>query len=223
MRSLPLSVVRWLIAAAMVAGVLQTGPVSAQEYSFRVPDMKMQVGVQEDASAHIAYDITFANNGGAHVIDVVDIGVPHERYSISNMSASIDGSAVTDIRHSDFVKPGVEVHLGSHAIPAGGEGAFHFEFTMPDMVYQDTTRKDYASLQITPTWFGSRYATGTTDLQVDFVYARDNWAAMADGTRVPSVPSPSDSDPTSSSTPGPANGAASNAAATSSDATLPNP
>ena len=37
---------------------------------------------------------------------------------------------------------------------------------MPKMVYQDTTRKDYASLRITPTWFGERYVTGNTHIQV---------------------------------------------------------
>ncbi len=34
------------------------------------------------------------------------------------------------------------------------------------MVYQDTTRSDYASLRITPTWFGERYVRGTTHLQI---------------------------------------------------------
>ena len=37
---------------------------------------------------------------------------------------------------------------------------------MPNMVYQDTTRRDYASLRITPTWFGEQYVRGTTHLQI---------------------------------------------------------
>ncbi|HHX41848.1 MAG TPA: hypothetical protein GX715_17980, partial [Armatimonadetes bacterium] len=155
----------FLLLLALLCGT----PAGAQDYSFSVPQLRMQVQVQEDASAQIIYDITFANNPGARAIDVVDIGVPHADYDLANMSASLEGIPLTDIRRSQFVTPGVEVHLGDQAIPPGGDGRFHFEFTMPEMVYQDTTREDYASLQITPTWFGEEFVTGTTDLQIAVV------------------------------------------------------
>ena len=128
-------------------------------YLFQVPEMKMQAFIQPDASAKIVYDITFKNLG--QPIDIVDIGMPHSNYKISNMSASINGRKLTDIRKSEFVTPGVEVHLSSETIPNGQTGTLHFEFTMPDMVYQDTTRKDYASFRITPTWFGQQYVSGS--------------------------------------------------------------
>ena len=154
-----------LAALAAVAWlVLTPSGADGQDYSFAVPKLEMHVLVNPDASAKIVYDITFRNNPGTHAIDVVDIGVPHEGYTLSNVTASADGVPLGTIRPSEYVKPGFEVHMAGRAIRGGDSGTLHVEFTMPKMVYQDTTRKDYASLRITPTWFGSRFVTGTTDL-----------------------------------------------------------
>jgi hypothetical protein len=158
---------RWLaLAAVLLLLALFVPSATAQTYSFSVPEMKMQVYIQPDASARIIYDITFKNNAYAYPIDIVDIGTPHEGYDISNMKASIDNVALNIIRPSEYVKPGVEIHLGNRSIAASRQGTLHFEFTMPDMVYQDTTRGDYASLQITPTWFDKKFVTGSSDIQI---------------------------------------------------------
>jgi hypothetical protein len=140
------------------------GPVAAQSYSFGVPDLKMQVFVQPDASVKIVYDITFKNYGSS--IDVVDIGMPHSNYNLSTMSASINGVSLSDIRDSEYVHPGVEVHLSGQAIRTGAQGTLHFEFSMPDLVFQDTTNKELASLQITPTWFDSDFVRDTSKIQI---------------------------------------------------------
>lgn len=139
---------------------------AAQDYSFRVPELEMHAVIQPDASVRVVYDITFENMPGAHPIDIVDIGVPHADYSLGNVKASAGGRQARDIRHSEYVKPGFEVHLGAGTIGPGQAGTVHVEFTMPDMVYQDTTRKDYASFRVTPTWFGSQYVQGTTNIMV---------------------------------------------------------
>ncbi len=152
-------------AALMLLGLsLLTlpGPLVAQSYSFSVPVMKMEVFVRPDASVRIVYNITFENYGQA--IDIVDIGLPHENYDLTNMRASIDGHTLTEIYPSEYVDPGVEIHLNQYAIPSGGRGTLHFECVMPDLVYQDTTNKEYASLQITPTWFDAQFVEGTGDL-----------------------------------------------------------
>lgn len=146
--------------------VVFVSPAQAQNYSFEVPELRMQVFVQPDASAQIVYDITFSNNSFGQTIDIVDIGTPHGNYDIGNMSASVDGVAVTDIRVSEFVTPGVEVHLSGQSIAPGQTGTLHFEFTMPNMVYQDTTNDEFASLQITPTWFDGQFVTGSSDVWV---------------------------------------------------------
>ncbi|MFW5693322.1 MAG: hypothetical protein ACOCWL_03810, partial [Thermoguttaceae bacterium] len=141
-------------------------PATAQEYRFGVPTCDMVVTVNRDASITIVYDITFENRQHAHPIDVVDIGTPDAQYDLRNVVASIDGAALRDVRKSTYLPTGFEIHLGSQTIMPGGQGTLRVEFTMPDRVYQDTTRNDYASLRITPTWFGDPYVAGNTHLRV---------------------------------------------------------
>lgn len=159
-----------LVAMALVFGAPRSVP--AQEYRFRVPEMTMLVVVNSDASVRIAYDITFENAPGAHPIDIVDIGTPDARYDLGNVRATIDGALLRDVRPSSYIAPGFEVHLAPMAIPPGGRGTLHVEFTMPDRVYQDTTRSDLASLRMTPTWWGDPYVLGTTDLRIAFQLPR---------------------------------------------------
>lgn len=141
-------------------------PAAAQNYSFSVPELRMVVEVQPDASVRIAYDITFENAGYASPIDIVDIGTPHDDYDLDTFSANVDGNPLTDIRTSTYIDTGVEIHLEQYAIQPGATGTLHVEFTMPDLVYQDVTDRQYASLQITPTWFDSSLVMGSTDVQI---------------------------------------------------------
>ncbi len=153
-----------LVAAAML--FLAVAPAHAQDYRFNVPQLDMQVEVNPDGTADLAYDITFANAPGADPIDIVDIGMPHGDYDIGNMRASMGGVPLGDIRDSEYVKPGVEVHLGNRAIPPGGERTLHFEATVPGLLFGDTTRGDYASMQITPTWFDPDLVTGRGKVRI---------------------------------------------------------
>jgi hypothetical protein len=156
---------RWLLFFAASALLLVVAPAAtAQSFLFHVPELRMQVFVQPDASARIVYDITFENVGGP--IDIVDIGLPHGGYDLTNMTASIDGVPVPDIRVSEYVDPGIEIHLYDRSIATGRTATLHYETTMPDMVYQDTTQEGYASMQITPTWFDDQSLTGTGNIWV---------------------------------------------------------
>ncbi|MHB8900204.1 MAG: hypothetical protein ACYC6Y_15755 [Thermoguttaceae bacterium] len=141
-------------------------PSAGQDYAFAVPELQMHALIQPDASARLIYDISFENLAGAHPIDIVDIGVPHENYSLDHVRASIGGRQLSDFRPSQYVHPGFEVHLGAGTIEPGRSGTLHVEFVMPDMVYQDTTRHDLASFRVTPTWFGSQYVQGLTAIQI---------------------------------------------------------
>lgn len=169
-RVIPIGLLILLICTLFVVpGILlrqSTTTIWAQTYRFSVPNLQMQVFVQPDASARIVYSITFENSPTASAIDIVDIGMPHAGYTITNMQAAINGTPLTTIRRSEYVTPGVEIPLGQHAIQPGQQGTLSFEFTMPDMVYEDTTNRENASLQITPTWFDSDLVIGTTNIQI---------------------------------------------------------
>jgi hypothetical protein len=159
---------RFLISLAVGILILEGSAFQAagQEYLFRVPQTKMLVTVNPDASVRITYEFIFQNTPSGHAIDIVDIGTPHAGYKLNKVRAWIDGYELRNIRVSTFVKPGFEVHLDAGTIGPGKSGQLRVEFTMPDMVFSDTTRSDYASLRITPTWFGEQYVVGTTELQV---------------------------------------------------------
>jgi hypothetical protein len=145
-------------------------PAEAQEYYFSVPAVEMEVRVQPSGGAVVWYRIDFKNTPAGHAIEIVDIGMPHEHYDAGQAKAWVNGQEVPGpIQASELVKPGLEVHLGHLSIPPEASGRFEFETTVPDLVFQDTTRKDYASLQITPTWFGEQYVEGTTDLTIRVV------------------------------------------------------
>lgn len=153
-----------LILVVLVMAALCV-PASAQNYSFSVPEMMLEVTPNSDASVTLGYTVVFQNNPGAHPIDVVDMGLPHGGYDISNMSASLNGEPLYSIKKSSYIDIGVEVAI-SPAIQAGETGEFRFQATIPDLVYQDTTDPELASLRITPTWWGSAYVTDTTNLGI---------------------------------------------------------
>lgn len=138
----------------------------AADYRFGVPLLELNVIVNTDASIRMIYDIRFNNTPVGHPIDVVDIGVPRPSYDLRSVEASIDGVRLGDIRKSTYVDPGFEVHLGRKTIAPGNSGTLHVEFDVSNMVYQDTTRNDYASLRVTPTWFGSQFLMGNTHIKV---------------------------------------------------------
>lgn len=153
---------------AVMVGLLVIGVCAvagAQNYSFSVPEMEMHNQIQLDGSVVIQYKITFHCNDGADAIDIVDVGMPNYNYDISNMMASLNGVQLSTIRDSEVVKPGVEVPL-EPPIGPGETGVFEITFGIPDMVYQDTTDAEYASYQITPTWFDGSLLTDTTKLEI---------------------------------------------------------
>lgn len=156
----------FLFLALLLGLLVAAAPTQAQTYSFAVPQLRMQVYVNPDASAKIVYDIVFENDSFASPIDIVDIGTPHEGYDLSNFTASINGNPLTDIRTSEYIDVGVEIHLQDHPIPSGESGTLHVEFTMPDMVYEDVTQDGFASLQITPTWFDPSVVNGSSDIWI---------------------------------------------------------
>lgn len=153
-----------VFALALAAMLAAGGRAEASPYSFSIPDAKLDVFINPDASATLHYAITFANDG--EPIDIVDVGLPHKGYDIGNMHAWVDGKPVDDIAPSSDVAVGVVVRLGADEIDTGKTATFRFEATIPDMVYQDTTRDDYASFRITPTWFNSSLLEGTSHLQI---------------------------------------------------------
>jgi hypothetical protein len=158
-----------LALIALLVGLWAT-PVGAQQYAFSVDKNISHVYINKDGSIDVEYWITFTCQPGYHVIDIVDIGMPNEHYDLSSVRADIGGVQLTDIRPSEYVKPGVEVHLGSKAIVGGQTGTLHVRFNVPHMIYYDDEDESYASVEFVPTWFSEDFVRGTTYLKVNFYF-----------------------------------------------------
>jgi len=166
-------VLRWVlpfVLAVVLTLIAPRGVVLAQDYSFTVDRNIVAVHVKQDGSIDIEYWITFTGDPGAPPIDVVDVGFPNDYYDFSSVTADIDGVPITDIRRSPALSIGVRGYLGPHAIPAGSTGTFHLVANNPHMVYPDIEDETYASVEFSPTWYGSRYTHGRTHLEVTIYF-----------------------------------------------------
>jgi hypothetical protein len=144
-------------------------PEAAADYFFKVNDLKATLTVQPDSMVELRYAVTFTPEPGSHPVDIVDIGMPNESYDLSSARASISGLELTDIRNSEYVKPGVEVHLGGGTISPGRTATLEFAIMVRQMVYPDNNDKSYASLQFKTTWYDGKYVAGNAErIEVQF-------------------------------------------------------
>lgn len=154
----------WLIIAMMLGMSIQ--PVHAQNLSFEVPKQEVVVFVNSDGSISLDYTITFKNLPSGDVIDIVDIGLPNSNYDLKSISAEINGKPATLIRPSEYVNPGVEIHLGNNAIRPGQTGVLHAYIGKVERALGKSTlqeAEEYASIVITPNNFERDFTRGTTE------------------------------------------------------------
>src|SRR5512142_1897445 len=163
-RRLFASIVALLVALALPASAL------AQEYSFRVDKEVVDVSWNSDGTEALEYTFTFTPQPGSHSIDFVDVGMPNSDYDIGTASADVNGTPVS-VSQSDYQGSGsgFAVVLGSSAIQPGQTGAVHvFVGRITGVLHPDTNDNKYASAVFAPTYFGSQYVAGNTDLTVTF-------------------------------------------------------
>ncbi len=128
----------------------------------------VDVSWNSDGSESIAYAFTFTNQPGAHVIDFVDVGMPNSNFDMSTASADVNGNPVA-VSQSDYQGSGsgFAVVLGGLAIQPGATGTVHVVMgRITGVLYTDTNDNTYASAVFGPTYFGSQYVVGNTDLTV---------------------------------------------------------
>jgi len=152
--------------------VLLPGSVLAATYSFSLDQETVHVFWNEDGTASIDYVFVFSNDNSASAIDFVDVGLPNSNFEVSTIFADVNGRTISNISESDYQgngNSGVAVGLGSYAIPPGQTGQVHvFIGTIHRMLRNDSKDSNYASGVFSPTWFGSEYTHGTTNLTVTY-------------------------------------------------------
>ncbi|RPI92297.1 MAG: hypothetical protein EHM40_13450 [Chloroflexi bacterium] len=157
------------VALVIILALSLTTSVLAQSYSFSLDREVVNVYWNSDGTQSLDYVFTFSNQPGAHEIDFVDVGLPNENYAYNTISADVNGTPVSISRDYQGSGSGVAVDLGSQAIQPGQTGSVHvFVGQITGVVYPDDDDENYASAVFSPTWFGSEYVVGDTDLTVTF-------------------------------------------------------
>lgn len=145
------------------------GQAYAQTYSFTVDQETVHVYWEQDGTASIQYTYVFSNSPNADPIDFVDIGLPNSSYSISAVTAQVDGTTITDIEDSPYVDTGVALGLGPNAIPPGQTGTVTMQVSgIERVLFTDDDDEAYASAVFMPNYFGSEFVNGNTDFTVVF-------------------------------------------------------
>ena len=148
-------------------------PVVAQSsLSFQVPKETIDAYWNSDGTLSLTYVINFVNNPNGALIDYVDLGLPNNNYSDSNITASVNGNSVTDISSSGYQGQGccgVAIGLGSDSIKSSASGTLQVQVNNITGVLQtDSTDSSYASAVFGNSYFDGNFVTGTTDMIVTF-------------------------------------------------------
>lgn len=155
------------ILLALLLVVSSAVPAFAQSYSFSLDKEVVNVYWNEDGSMSLDYQFTFTNRPNASPIDFVDVGLPNSSFNFNSISADVNGSPVSISRDYQGSGTGVAVELGSRAIQPGQSGVVHvYVGRIERVIYPDDNDSAYASAVFTPTWFGSQFVVGVTDLTV---------------------------------------------------------
>ncbi len=149
--------------------VVFLNPAYAQTYRFSIPRETVDVYWNKDGTLSLQYEFWFENSSNADPIDFIDVGVPTPNYELSAVQAFINGVPITSIEKSPYVKNGIALGLGANSIPAGRSGIVTVSINnIQGVLYVDSSDSEYVSAVFSPTWFGSEYVYGTTDLTVTF-------------------------------------------------------
>jgi hypothetical protein len=140
----------------------------AANYKFNVNQNYSDIYINKNGSIDIEYNITFTTLKGAKPIDIVDIGLPNKFYNLSTAQAKIDGNNLQSIKTSSYIPVGVEIALGKNEIKPGEKKTLYFIINNSNMVFQDDADEEYAAVEFYPTYYGSSFTSGVTDLKVSF-------------------------------------------------------
>ncbi len=152
----------------LVIALLLPGTAFAQDYLFGVDAETVDVYWNADGTSSIGYTFHFVNQPGAHTVDFVDVGMPVGSFDLSTATADVDGAPVS-VSKGEYQGSGsgFAVVLGSRAIQPGQSGTVHvFVGRVTGVLHEDSGDANYASAVFEPTFFGSKYVTGSTDMTV---------------------------------------------------------
>jgi hypothetical protein len=143
-----------------------TTSAQAQAYTFAVDRELVNVYWNADGTMALDYVFFFTNDIGGHVIDYVDVGMPTANFSLNEITADVNGNAVSVV--SDFQGDGpygFAVDAGAYAIQPGQSGQVHvYVASVRYVLHESTDDPEYASAVFSPAYWTT--AHGSTDMTV---------------------------------------------------------
>jgi hypothetical protein len=181
-------IVTFLLLSFML--LLVAYPAVAQTYSYVLPKETVDAYWNSDGTLTLDYTYIFTNDPSGPTIEFIDLGLPNNNYSISNITAAINGNPVTDISSSGFQGSGccgVAIGLGQYSVPPGSSGTFQAHISnITGVLYTDENDSSYASADFAPNYFGGDIH-GNTDITVTYHFPpgvktdEPRWHAAPDG------------------------------------------
>ena len=171
LKKILISLLVFILAFAVVANVF------AQDlpYYFQVNKEDVHVYWNSDGSMSLDYTWVFTNQPKSHIIDFVDVGMPNSHFDMDTVKADVNGSPVS-VSKGEYAGDGsgFAIVMGNRAIPAGGSGTVHvYVGRIEQVLYPDDNDEAYTSATFVPTYFGSQYVTGTTNLTLTYHLLKD--------------------------------------------------
>ncbi|MFZ6031401.1 MAG: hypothetical protein ACOYYS_27130 [Chloroflexota bacterium] len=145
------------------------GSALAQTYYFKVPQAVIHAFWNADGTLSIDYTWVFENESNDR-FEYVDLGIPTSDFDASSIYADVNGKAIA-VSQNDYEGSGsgVALVLGNQALRYGQTGTVHaYVGVVRRVLHPDDDDEDYASAVFSPTWFGSSYVDGKTDMTVVF-------------------------------------------------------
>jgi len=171
---------RWIWASLVAICIVLAGTVPgawAQDYVFSLDRNISRVIINIDGSADVEYWLTYTCAAGAHPIDIVDVAMPNGTYDLSTAQAWFSAGTgsgeevpLSDVRRSEYVTPGIEVHLGQYTLQPGQQGTVHVIINVREMVYPDTSDDTYASVEFSPLYYEKANVIGTTYMEIQIAF-----------------------------------------------------
>lgn len=153
-------------------GAIGSEANAQSSYWFELTDEIVHYTINDNGTASVEYFFTFNNLSQFQPIDFVDVGMPNDDFNFSTISADLNGSALGISRdYQGNGGSGFAVELGSLAIQ--DRGTVHVRVgEIERVIYPDDEKNDYVSTEFAPTYFGSDFSTGTTNLSVVFHFPK---------------------------------------------------
>jgi len=151
--------------------LMVSGAAAQGSYSFQMDREVVNVYWNADGTEAVDYVFSFINDSNGHVIDFVDVGMPNGNYDFGSITADSNGASLNI--SSDYQGQGgygFSVDMGSQTIQPGQSGSLHVHVgKITGVLYKDSQDPNtFASAVFSPTWFGSQFVHGNTDLTLVF-------------------------------------------------------